>query len=362
MGVFLPFVGSGSEDECRMFPLRPFPCKLSLICRECKTRRKYNVGTVSIDPGRMQGEQATLSDAVYFTGLFYCGKCGSAGPWDFPFMTTMTLTTHVFRSAQMKDAPPTIAVVRAQLFDGTTRQTAAMSVEYLKSLLDGTPRDSYIWCRIGNVYSAADRMDLGRGAHRRSVEIDPTNIEARHWLGKFAKMDGHLEEAAEHFHHIVLHARHDTQTCKPLLRDLVTEVLEGLWDMHHESEGEIDFLPRPDSGTLGASQDADEPHVVHLIDFDLSSEDGWNELTRIILGEDSEPSSPRHFDGGMGRGVRGMGRGEWPDHMDEDFPVDEDFDDVAWETPVLTSARRVGRNEPCPCGSGKKFKRCCGRG
>ena len=23
--------------------------------------------------------------------------------------------------------------------------------------------------------------------------------------------------------------------------------------------------------------------------------------------------------------------------------------------------RRVGRNDPCPCGSGKKYKRCCGR-
>lgn len=22
----------------------------------------------------------------------------------------------------------------------------------------------------------------------------------------------------------------------------------------------------------------------------------------------------------------------------------------------------VGRNDPCPCGSGKKFKKCCGRG
>ncbi|HEY6010722.1 MAG TPA: SEC-C metal-binding domain-containing protein [Nitrospirota bacterium] len=21
---------------------------------------------------------------------------------------------------------------------------------------------------------------------------------------------------------------------------------------------------------------------------------------------------------------------------------------------------KVGRNEPCPCGSGRKFKRCCG--
>lgn len=24
-------------------------------------------------------------------------------------------------------------------------------------------------------------------------------------------------------------------------------------------------------------------------------------------------------------------------------------------------AVNVGRNDPCPCGSGKKFKKCCGR-
>ena len=23
--------------------------------------------------------------------------------------------------------------------------------------------------------------------------------------------------------------------------------------------------------------------------------------------------------------------------------------------------KKVGRNEPCPCGSGKKYKKCCGR-
>ena len=22
---------------------------------------------------------------------------------------------------------------------------------------------------------------------------------------------------------------------------------------------------------------------------------------------------------------------------------------------------KIGRNEPCPCGSGKKFKKCCGK-
>lgn len=29
--------------------------------------------------------------------------------------------------------------------------------------------------------------------------------------------------------------------------------------------------------------------------------------------------------------------------------------------PVRRSGPKVGRNEPCPCGSGKKFKNCCGR-
>ena len=31
------------------------------------------------------------------------------------------------------------------------------------------------------------------------------------------------------------------------------------------------------------------------------------------------------------------------------------------ETPIMRSQQKVGRNEPCPCGSGKKFKHCHGR-
>jgi hypothetical protein len=41
-------------------------------------------------------------------------------------------------------------------------------------------------------------------------------------------------------------------------------------------------------------------------------------------------------------------------------PLDEDEDDD-WSQPIRNTRRRVGRNDPCPCGSGKKFKKCCGR-
>jgi preprotein translocase subunit SecA len=28
--------------------------------------------------------------------------------------------------------------------------------------------------------------------------------------------------------------------------------------------------------------------------------------------------------------------------------------------PIRNFGKRVGRNDPCPCGSGKKYKKCCG--
>jgi len=29
--------------------------------------------------------------------------------------------------------------------------------------------------------------------------------------------------------------------------------------------------------------------------------------------------------------------------------------------PQGAAGKKIGRNDPCPCGSGKKYKKCCGR-
>ena len=36
-------------------------------------------------------------------------------------------------------------------------------------------------------------------------------------------------------------------------------------------------------------------------------------------------------------------------------------DEPAKKNPVKRTQEKVGRNAPCPCGSGKKYKKCCGR-
>ena len=34
--------------------------------------------------------------------------------------------------------------------------------------------------------------------------------------------------------------------------------------------------------------------------------------------------------------------------------------DVVYDKPAPVRVTKIGRNEPCPCGSGKKYKKCCG--
>ena len=41
-------------------------------------------------------------------------------------------------------------------------------------------------------------------------------------------------------------------------------------------------------------------------------------------------------------------------------PVTASHGDSGPRKPVVRSGARVGRNDPCPCGSGKKYKKCCG--
>jgi len=58
----------------------------------------------------------------------------------------------------------------------------------------------------------------------------------------------------------------------------------------------------------------------------------------------------------------------WPCFHEDEESFDEDESslnplpvDLEVQEPYRRSQPKVGRNEPCPCGSGKKFKKCCGR-
>ena len=47
--------------------------------------------------------------------------------------------------------------------------------------------------------------------------------------------------------------------------------------------------------------------------------------------------------------------------LDPDKPEDvSDLDILLNPQTTMVAEEKVGRNDPCPCGSGKKYKKCCG--
>jgi hypothetical protein len=51
----------------------------------------------------------------------------------------------------------------------------------------------------------------------------------------------------------------------------------------------------------------------------------------------------------------------WPleSSANENWPAATDGNGWPRQEPVINPLRKVGRNDPCPCGSGKKAKKCC---
>jgi len=57
-------------------------------------------------------------------------------------------------------------------------------------------------------------------------------------------------------------------------------------------------------------------------------------------------------------------KAKWLYTLDEwdDILTDEQRRDIRerWRTDKQAVSNKIGRNSPCPCGSGKKYKKCCG--
>ena len=49
------------------------------------------------------------------------------------------------------------------------------------------------------------------------------------------------------------------------------------------------------------------------------------------------------------------------DHHHDDGHVHGPHCNHHHQEPVRNPLKEVGRNDPCPCGSGNKYKKCCGR-
>jgi len=134
--------------------------------------------------------------------------------------------------------------------------------------------------------------------------------------------------------------------------------LQKLWADYFEVEKGIyqKLLADPDTVVTGTVAELAEKYGTDIMTM-TGFLDGINtEDTEVSLGFDKELL----YKNMVAAGADWLyGLTEWNDIFDEEKQK-ELYKEQKRSQTVRHEGPKIGRNDPCPCGSGKKYKKCCG--
>ncbi len=136
-------------------------------------------------------------------------------------------------------------------------------------------------------------------------------------------------------------AEFGSEMMRELERVITLKVVDSKWMDH------IDDMDQMRQGIMLRSYAQRDP----LIDYQFISYDMFEELNHNIQTDIVK---------GMYH-VRVVVPDEEPKREQVAQPMATNRDESAVNAPKVRKEAKIGRNDPCPCGSGKKYKHCCGR-
>jgi preprotein translocase subunit SecA len=108
------------------------------------------------------------------------------------------------------------------------------------------------------------------------------------------------------------------------------ETIRWLFLTHHVEEMGTPDVPHPELWSDEEEEDAPAPEPVAAVS--RAAQNSMMDLTRSIERKKEKEMAALQFVGG----------------------------EASLQKQPLLSEKKAGRNDPCPCGSGKKYKKCCG--
>ncbi len=147
--------------------------------------------------------------------------------------------------------------------------------------------------------------------------------------------------------------------------------LKDLWEKYFLQEKAIyaELLKKPDDEIKGTVKELAEKYKVDImtmtgfldgIQESLKKQndiENMEEDTEVSLGFDKEKLYMNMVEA---KADWLYGLPEWNDIFSRE-KQDELYKEQKKSHTFVREGRKIGRNDPCPCGSGKKYKNCCGR-
>lgn len=296
--------------------------KHMLTCVSCGRKGQYDLGKVVVHRDISKTGNNEPADAIQCTGYFRCKHCNGAAGWELPSDFSFFLFSGMFQKLAVGSSHRMQFGV-LQLFDGYEPKWATDGEHHIFQRMRTEGQSGFLWNRLGNLYRSGGRPELAAAAFEQSLRLDSTQVESYISLGDMLHEIDECEDAAYYFRKALVHARTYDRLERSRLLDMLAVTIQHLFWIHMD-QPEIPFLPTQDEfGDMVANLAGQSTMELREFSLDANDPKSFYPVAEMYLGV---PES-----------VAGSHRGQ---------PI---------------TSRKVGRNEPCPCGSGLKYKKCCGR-
>lgn len=276
--------------------------RLRLRCTACKYTREHSVETIYCDLATMErrkkGEKTRHHEWVIPQRII-CPKCGAIDEYELSSLAYITLTAEVLKKQ--------VALAAGQP-ESEDDEGALRFIRF--GLADGREMHPY----------------EARAMYRQSVEAEPRRADLRVRYANVLQFLGDLEGATEQYRAAL---------------DLEPANLEAYLNLGRmaQAAGDRAEARRMFESILAQAPSSRLPRKTRADYVEVATE----ELDELV------ESSGRSDVGGLLT---------WPRHTPQS--VSRRSGAASLRAPTR-AVRKIGRNEPCPCGSGQKYKRCHGR-
>ena len=353
---FMENAGAEPEGAFRKMLEGDTPFTLPLRCTTCGRTYHYVLQKVYLDP-KQAGE-------VVVGQIIQCKGCNSIETYELTPAIHLALTAEMLRlrvlterdksrrkGKKRGELPKTPLILQKPQIMAAGRHFRTLGEAYwfLKGEVDQHPTSGELHRRLGNVLKNGNQPDLALSYLLKATALEPGDAEACYNVVEVLLAQERYREAIPHLERLVQLCREEEMD-EALRRDLFGALLEQVVTVEQKTKHRIELFPtaNPRAGSQPGMDQEQSPPVVYLTSFDLSNARDFERVYHMFrTGQLPEP--PRK---GPLRFLRGT------------LPTGEAAPEAGSVSGprVRELPRKVGRNAPCPCGSGRKYKRCCGMG
>ena len=322
------------EDPDKLAEMLQKPIAIPLRCTACKRTYKYHLERVYLGK---RAKDVTIGQIVQ------CKGCGSLETYEITDETLSSLVVEMMRLGMMagllgEDEPPDSPLIGqpvAITAAGKTFRSLSEAYHFLVKEVEREPDNAELHRRLGNVLRNGLQPDLAMPHYQEALCLDPKEMDSVYSIADILVEQERYQEAAPYVETLVTLCR-DPQLDEGLGRDIFGPLLELVAEIEVNTGYRIELLS-PSEEYLDIKREAKEPVALELLPLDPGKPGDFEQMYHLF----------RH--------------GSLPKGRPEQRWEEPEFDSrrPAYTEPIRVS--KVGRNDTCPCGSGKKYKRCCGR-